>query len=118
MNVYYAAKNGSLQNTKWFKKNGCPWNEMVFLCAAKNGSLENMKWLRESGCPWDEGAFTCAVRHGVLGNIKWLQENGCPMLNQIYNKENSIRDGPIKAWMQAKGYHVTYKNYCITSTDQ
>ncbi len=49
----YAAKKGNLENMKWFKENGCPWDSNTFSIAAENGNLENMKWLKENECPWN-----------------------------------------------------------------
>ena len=46
--------------------------------AAKYGNLENMKWLKEQGCPWDSYTFKYAARNGNLENMKWLKEQGCP----------------------------------------
>ena len=74
-----AAKNGNLENMKWLKENGCPWNLWTFEYAALNGNLENMKWLKENGCPWDEQTFMRAAENGNLENMKWLKENGCPV---------------------------------------
>ena len=36
------ALHGNLENMKWLKSNGCPWNHLTFQSAAKNGNLENM----------------------------------------------------------------------------
>ncbi len=46
----YAAKKGNLENMKWLKENGCPWNKWTFISAVENGNQENIKWLKENGC--------------------------------------------------------------------
>jgi len=74
-----AASNGNLENMKWLKENGCPWNVLIFAEAALNGNLENMKWLKENGCPWNAWTFGYAAYNGNLENMKWLKENGCPL---------------------------------------
>ena len=73
--IHIAAENGNLDNMKWLKEQGCPWDESTFDYAAKNGNLENMKWLKEQGCPWDDDTFLFAAKNGNLENMKWLNEN-------------------------------------------
>ena len=70
-------KNDNLENTKWLKVNGCPWDSEVFSYTAKNGNLEIMKLLKENGCPWNNRTFDYAAKNGNLENMKWLRTNGC-----------------------------------------
>jgi len=84
-----------LDNMKWLKEIGCPWDNKTFTAATIYGNLNNMKWLKENGCPWDIYTFYVASRYGNLDNIKWLRENGCSSsedsLTQAYSSsEDSL----------------------------
>ena len=52
----------------------------VHLChaAAAGGQLEEFKFLRAAGCPWDEETCAHAALGGHLDVLKWARANGCP----------------------------------------
>jgi len=44
----------------------------------ENKNLDNMKWLRANGCPWDITTFRSAASiGGNLEIMKWLKDNEC-----------------------------------------
>lgn len=69
-------KNGDLENMKWLKDQGCPWDEYTFVYAVENGDLECLQWLKEQGCPWDDRIFTYPTQKGDLKVLKWLKDQG------------------------------------------
>ena len=73
-----AIENGNLDNMKWLKQHGCSWNSYLFSSAAYYGNLDTMKWLRKEQCPWNKNTFESAARNGNLDNMKWLKRHGCP----------------------------------------
>ena len=50
-----------LENIKWAKENGCPWNEYTCSKIASQGNLDVLKWARENGCPWDKYVFSRVI---------------------------------------------------------
>jgi hypothetical protein len=89
-NITDASKNGNLENMKWLKEQGCPWNDYTFEYAATNGNLENMKWLKEQGCSLNIHVFNAATENGNLENMKWLKEQGCPWNTRIFYHEEKM----------------------------
>ena len=51
-----------------------------YLCdaAARSGQLEELKWTREKGCPWDKMTRTQATLGNHLEVLQWARENDCP----------------------------------------
>lgn len=95
-----AAKNGNLENMKWLKENGCPWDANTFASAAKNGNLDNMKWLKENGCPWDANTFANTAEIGNFDNMKWLKENGCPWDERTSDQAAKNKHNHIVNWLR------------------
>ena len=50
----FAIGDGYLDNMKWLREHGCPWDGEKFRTSSDNGCLDNMKLLREQSCPWDK----------------------------------------------------------------
>lgn len=56
----------SIENIKWAKENGCPWNEYICSKIASQGNLDVLKWAKENGYPWDKLCFSRASENGHL----------------------------------------------------
>ena len=50
----------------------------TFSESVRDGLLENMKWLKDNGCPFNAFTFHLATLHGNQENIEWLVSVGCP----------------------------------------
>ena len=69
------AQAGNVQILEYiYQETSFPLTERLFRWVVLNGNLENMKWLKEQGCPWDTWTFNYAVKNGNLDNMKWLKE--------------------------------------------
>lgn len=56
----YAAERGDLDTIKWARRNGCPWNEMIYGCVFKNENITKEKkheiidWIIKNDGPYNE----------------------------------------------------------------
>ena len=64
-----AAGRGHLEELKWLRAEGCPWDARACGFAARGGHLDVLKWLRAEGCPWDKWACELAAKGGHLGCV-------------------------------------------------
>ena len=72
-----AARSGQLEELKWTREKGCPWDGRTCSNAAKYGHLEVLKWARENDCPWGKRTCAYAAKYGHVDVLKRARENGC-----------------------------------------
>ena len=77
------ARYGNLDNIKWMKASGCPWEEDTFAEAAQLGDLDSIKWIKSNGCPWDSyisKVLLKIVAHGMITHFgKMISNNPLPL---------------------------------------
>ena len=95
-----AAAGGQLEEFKFLRAAGCPWDEETCAHAALGGHLDVLKWARAIGCPWDGGTCAHAALRGHLEVLKWARANGCPW------------DGFTRRLAASKGY-VETRTPCV-----
>jgi len=72
-----AARNGHHSLLKWFRKQGCPWDQGC-CAAAKGGHLEVLMWLKDQGCPFKATPTFDALMRMVKWREDFLLNNPSP----------------------------------------
>ncbi|GFH53407.1 hypothetical protein CTEN210_09883 [Chaetoceros tenuissimus] len=92
-----AASSESIPMLELCLRNGCPFDEEVYVpalkCNDKAMALNLVKWLRQHNIPWDERACANAARQGNLDALIWLRKNGCPWDEDTFH--NTVVSGEI-----------------------
>lgn len=98
----------SIRLLKWAAAEGLVvWDAKVFLHAASSASLEDLKWLRAAGCPWDSHLTEYLGRWKSYECFRWAIDNGCPWerSKSLYILQRFAADGNLEAlqWARSRG---------------
>ena len=61
-----------------FAKDKSQWNTWASACAAGYGRLDNLKFLKENGCPWDEKTPFYSYINGQIACLEYALTQKCP----------------------------------------
>ena len=73
-----AAAVGTLDVLQYARANGCAWDARTTSAAALGGHLEVLRWAKSNDCPIETIACAKAARGGHLHSVRFLRESGCP----------------------------------------
>jgi hypothetical protein len=68
-----AASRG-LEQLRWLRLIGCPWDAGTCAAAAWVGQLAVLQWARADGCPWDRYTCARAAEGGHLSVLQWARQ--------------------------------------------
>lgn len=72
-----AASAGNLRLLKYFREQGCDWDDACFF-SARFGHLQCLKYAHENGCEWDHRIYTCCADGGHIDCFEYALKNNCP----------------------------------------
>jgi len=93
-----AAKNGHLHVLDWFRDNGYPLHQGLFLAAADNRQLNVLEWAKENECDWDTSVATRMAANGDLDLLQWAKGAGYDLGDQFAAVAAEIGDQAILEW--------------------
>ena len=70
---------GSVEQLRYARDLGCPWDARTCAAAAAVGTLDVLQYARANGCAWDASTASAAAQGGHLEVLRWAKSNGCPI---------------------------------------